>query len=497
MADETPPAEAIRAALAEIPETVAHDSAEPPRPGHVYVVPGHEKALNPESPVVVGDRGTGKTFWSAALADPTLREHLIAPQFRRLKLESCDVSWGHASTPQEGYPSRKNLHHLRGKGWTEEDIWRAVILYHLAPVTGEPLPGGQWADRVAFVAKDPEGEERILRAADEALVARGKRHMIVFDALDRLGPDWRTIRDLVGSLLRVCLDLRGYRAIRPKLFMRPDMWEDRALWTFPDASKLHHGRVTLEWRSVDLYGLLWHWLANNEQSGHAFRNWAARAHGVTFKEYWVNGQVVHETGNELKADDKRQATLFAYIASPYMGRDRRRGKTYTWVPTHLADAKGRVSPRSFLIALRHAQEKTQEDGRPGILHYEGIKKGVQEASRIRREELQEDYPWIDNVLEALRGTTVPLPEGEAKRRWDTDIKETVLAPARNDRETDNPVPPHALEGLREEDDWADALIEVLVDIGVMYRLSDRRLNIPDLFRIPFGIGRKGGVKAIR
>ena len=60
-----------------------------------------------------------------------------------------------------------------------------------------------------------------------------------------------------------------------------------------------------------------------------------------------------------------------------MGTNRRRGKTYTWLPNHLADAKGQVSPRSFLIAVREAQRETLTRGHREVLHWEGIKRGVQ------------------------------------------------------------------------------------------------------------------------
>ena len=104
----------------------------------------------------------------------------------------------------------------------------------------------------------------------DRLTAESKRHLVVFDALDRTGADWKAIRELVRGLFQVCLDLKGQPGIQTKIFLRPDMWEDRAIWQFPDSSKLHHGRVNLEWRRVDLYGLLWHWLCNHGSEAQSF-----------------------------------------------------------------------------------------------------------------------------------------------------------------------------------------------------------------------------------
>ena len=92
-----------------------------------------------------------------------------------------------------------------------------------------------------------------------------------------------------------------------------------------------------------------------------------------------------------------------------MGLGPKRGFPYTWIPNHLADTEGRVSPRSFLAALRKAVEDT-DDEHPEhscALHYDSIKRGVQEASKIRVSEIQEDYPWMHRALTPLAGMYVP------------------------------------------------------------------------------------------
>jgi hypothetical protein len=88
--------------------------------------------------------------------------------------------------------------------------------------------------------------------------------------------------------------------------------------------------------------------------------------------------------------------------------------TYTWVPTHLVDAVGRVSPRSFLLAFKRAAELTDESyhNHQTALHYEAIQQGVIAASRIRVGEIKEDYPWVKPLLEATRGLTVPCDPQE-------------------------------------------------------------------------------------
>lgn len=498
--------DALRPAFEAIPEEAAHHGTEPPEPSSIYVVPGHEGALNPDTPVVVGDRGTGKSFWSAALNGETTRL-VIGRQLKRLRLDKVRVGWGFSSeTGNHDHPSRRVLDRLLNDGFRAEDIWRTVILHQLVDPTEQNLFSGAetWADRVQRLSSDPETEEKLFAEIDGQLKAKGERHLVVFDALDRLGDDWTRIRTLLQGLLRVGLDLREYRAIRTKFFLRPDMWEDQTVWAFPDASKLTHGRVLLEWHRADLYALLWHHLGNHPQAGPAFRDWVEKTRGEQFEPVEIDGATVYVVPEALRARDGVQAEVLRAIASPYMGRDRRRGKTYTWLPTHLADAKGQISPRSFLVALKQAHTITERQYKDAevLLHYEGIKRGVQEASSIRLAELREDYPWIRQILEPLQGITVPATTEELYSRWrEAGVVEAIRqAAAENSAEDDATgpyLPPHALETPASGQCEEDALIEAAIEIGVMNRTGDGRLNIPDLFRVAAGIGRRGGVRAIR
>ncbi|MGP9767343.1 hypothetical protein ACT3UM_16660 [Halomonas sp. AOP13-D3-9] len=491
--------QAISDSLSEIPEVVAHSGNEPPVTQDIFMVPGHEKALNIDTTIVVGDRGSGKSFWCAALNADESRK-LIGSQFPRLRLERCSVSWGFsARRGVKGCPSRQVLKSLVANDVDTEVIWRTVILDQLVGEVDKNIPGKDWYEKTQFVEDNPEEEEALLAEVDEFLLSQGRRYLIVFDALDRLGEDWASIRNLLQGLLRVCLDLRSFSAIRTKLFMRPDMWEDKSVWAFPDASKLHHNCVMLEWRRVDLYGLLWHWLANHrEDSGKVFRTWVEKNLSCHFSLDSVDSGKIYIVPQFLQSSEEKQAELLNSFSSEFMGTNRRRGKTYTWLPTHLADARGQVSPRSFLIAIKKAHEASKEKKSAEVLHYDGIKRGVIKASDIRLQELKEDYVWIDSVFVPLRGLSVPVEPAELKKKWKAgsvinDIEKMTEISASSSN-NDNYLPPHSMEGAVTKAEKHDALIQALIDIGVANRIPDGRLNIPDLFRVAAGMGRKGGVK---
>lgn len=490
----------IADAFRQIPETVAHDSPEVDLPGELYIVPSHEKALDPEIIVVIGDRGTGKSFWSAALTTQSARG-LMDHEFRRLQLKNLIVRWGFGTARgSEDYPSKNTLQNLL-KNFRPEEIWRAVLLRHVAAHLEEPIPSADWNERAGFVRTDPEAEEKLLARADRELRNNGQQVLIVFDALERLGDDWPTIRVLTKGLLRVCLETIQFRSIRTKLFMRPDMWEDTEIWAFPDASKLHHSQANLQWRRADLYGMAWNRFANARgPAGDEFRTLLSQYQltATTLDAGFEKATSVYAIPDELRTSETAQAQLLSSLASQYMGSNRRRGKTYTWLPTHLADARGEITPRSFLVALKRAEEKSRERHADEILHYDGIKYGVQRASAVRLQELREDYVWIDTLLQPLRGMVVPATRQEIIARWrDAGALEKIDA-VTGTSDTESPrLPPHTLLDRYDEEEKEESLLGALTQVGVANATADGRINIPDLFRIAAGIGRKGGVRRTR
>jgi hypothetical protein len=153
---------------------------------------------------------------------------------------------------------------------------------------------------------------------------------------------------------------------------------------------------------------------------------------------------------------------------------------------HLADGLKRTSPRSFLCAIREAADDSLN--RPGDfpLHYESIKKGVQSASQIRVDEIAEDYPWIKDLCKPLGNAAMNVPAfyNEIEEKWK---KEYPDGPSTI---TSKKLPPQDLKrgwiGLKKE----------LIRLGIFQEMRDDRINMPDLFRVGFGLGRKGGIRSV-
>lgn len=483
--------QAARAALTQLPDLAAQESLAPPDLAAVYVPAHHAKALHLDASVVVGMRGAGKSWWTAVLASTEHRE-FVSGQLPSSALSrvTAEVGFGLDLTEAD-FPRAETLNALVDAGVDPGAIWLAVVLRHALRATGqaEPDPESAWSDRVRWVSHHTDEVHALLTASDTMLSERGQVLLVLFDAFDRLSNDWDKVRRLSRAALQLGLQLRSRRAIRLKFFIRPDLDEDPEIWRFPDASKLRHAKVDLAWSSADLYGLVFMRLGN---AGDCF---AAEFRRETRRELapWSERQGVYLPPPELTRDPEVQQLVVEGLADRYMGGGPKRGTTYTWVPLHLADAAGKISPRSYLLAFKSAAEHTAAH-RPDhqrALHYSAIQEGVVKASEIRVQEIAEDYPWVTPLLEAARGALVPITAEELSNRWTSDGLLKMRRAARTK------LPPRRFTSDPIRGGRPDALIDDLVELAVLYRTKDNRLNIPDIFRVGFGIRRRGGVKPPR
>lgn len=479
----------VRWALSRIDET-SQESLRPPSKNTMYMPSAHAKALSLSSSVVVGLRGTGKSYWTAVLNSPEHRAY-VARTGRLPDLLATDVAVGFALDPSsQEFPTVSELSNLIKAGIDPSDVWHTIVLSHalkLLKRTG--FDGETWEEAVHWFANNRQEGMSLLSECDREISASGRFLLVIFDALDRIGKDWADVRQYLRSLLQFTLQCRSRRAIRLKVFLRPDMEEDEEVWNFVDSSKLRANRVELSWRPSDLFSLVLLYLANEPDIGESFRKEIAKK----TKLDWVAEGDTYQLPRALTSGEQPGRSVVEGVTGEWVGTSAKRGYVYTWVPTHLADARGRLSPRSFLLAFRAAAEWTDqhESEHDRALHFKGIQQGVAKASEIRVGEISEDYPWVKPLLEAARGLTVPCLPQDLTAYW----KRTWMEQFRN--AIDEKLPPRRFGTDPLRRGTTDALIEDLVELAILYRTEDSRLNMPDIFRVGFGIRRMGGVRPPR
>jgi hypothetical protein len=444
---------------------------EQPVPGTLFTPLSHVKALRLETSVVVGARGVGKSFWTAALLSPVLRS-TIGSALPELDGVEIRIGFGNRESINE-FPNADSFSLLLGYHYDPYDIWRAVILRWVAMRNGVAIPDSSWSATVDWLKQEPE------KAAHLMQMPRDWRGLIVFDALDRTSTDWNRMDEVVRGLLRAILWLKPHSGLFAKAFLREDQAE-RTVFNFPDASKLLSTKAELSWARHDLHGLLWQRLVNAPDIyGKRLRELCEHSTGLTL----VKQDNIWLIPAELKRESEGQRRAFEALAGAWMGKDKRRGVPYTWSVSHLADGRGQTSPRSFLAAIQQAAEDSNERY-PDYeipIHYESIKRGIQKASEIRVDEVAEDYPWVPKVLSTLQGMNVPCEKSAVFSQWQESF------PNGPQGISSSRLPAQHAEG------W-DGIYLDLQRIGMIDTKRDGRVDMPDLYRVGFGLGRMGGVK---
>lgn len=500
--------ERIRQAILDaLPLDVAQHTDEI-APSRLYLPLAHVKALRLESNLVIGDRGVGKSVWSQALQQsPALQSNNALP--KTLFPYPLRVLPGYGTNADPRYPDSDTFEDLLKKGFTPYAIWRGVLCRALAAITSQAIPVEQWEATARWVQDQPEAVAALILQADHFSQNSDMGVLFVFDALDRVSSSgqWNLVDQAIRDLLRLVLQLKGTKRLHAKVFLRTDQYERGSFSGIPDVSKLQSTRVELIWSVTDLHGLLWQSLTNGKssQARHAFREWCHKEGSSN----WTDMMAMIEAEDReqapeidrskelnlpinrwplppsLQRDEDAQRRLFVRLAGPWMGKDRRRGVPYIWIVNHLADGRGQTSPRSFLEAIKKAAEDSQRySDYPLALHFESLKRGVQVASEIRIDELAEDHPWLKELMTPLAGLSVPCSEEAIFEQWIDKIGSK---------------PDHVF-GLSESlpDSFRNlgrvGFFLYLEQLGLITSMRDGRINMPDLYRVGFRLGRKGGVK---
>jgi hypothetical protein len=484
------PVELRALVLQSLPDVAQAESASP-SVGKVYLPPAHKKALSLDRPLVLGGRGAGKTFWLGCLRDPDKRR-LVASEFGAEDLMNLDVATGFdPSISERECIDARVLEQLVNRNFEPADIWYAVIANCCLPRLRDSSLS--WEAKVRSILDNAEDVVAELSAESRRRQTDGQRLLIAFDGLDRLSPrSWDRTVALLRGLLQATLEFSRFRGFAVKAFLRPDLFEDPGVRSFPDASKLVSLAVALDWSAVDLYGLFWQYLANGDGDSLSpkFRQWAAKLVGGD----WSQATGIYVVPETLRRDESKQKALFHRFAGSHMGSGPKRGDTWKWLPSHLQDSKGYVSPRSFLVALYAAAERSASREQIGIdyaLHWRAIQDGVGRASRKRVEELSENFPWMQETMAPLSGLGLPARRQDIVSRWrKAQTLEKIFAQVKDGT---NSVPLPASVSASD----AGSLIEALEHFGACRVLPDRRIDFPDIVRVDAGMTRRGGVPVKR
>lgn len=459
------------------------------------------KLADPKNFLIIGGRGSGKTELFRILTSCGGLNNVLSEKDRKryTKLKESEFLTGYIATGSESkaFPTSNvcddlvknekpdNLNSFWGglissvilKKFKEDNEINVLADEYLGEEIKHVLTESCSEVSRWWKALDSKKEkwESFLDQADTILKRKSLYICIMYDELDRICGNYENLFGYIRSLLDFWFRHNTrFTNIKAKIFLRSDLYNAKSL-QFADASKMGGYRFELNWDTRSLYRLLVKRMAN------------AGVDEINLYLKSVPGLLQTEINGELGylPNDSEEAfrLLIDKMVGRYMGKNAKRGISYTWVPNHIQDAKGEMSPRAFLkcFAFAAGEMLTNEndikalDGEK-ILLPTRLQGAVAKVSIDRVEELtQEEYQWLQNLIKRLKKKTMLMEKTEflgylSPENWPTEERDRL--PGKTNVE----------------------IFETLMTLGIVMETADERVNVPEIYLHGFGLKRKGGIK---
>jgi hypothetical protein len=450
-----------------------------------YPVPEHLPASQPAVTLVLGYRGSGKSTLFRAVFKDEKDGYVVRPAH----LTSANARWIPAHPVGSGFPDARGLQaFMRSRPEDSQhaaDFWLAYLVRAIAE---HVLPAHRQAmdSIVAAPGADPvQVHDAFLRAGQEPLIALDAldRHLresnawlvVGYDELDRLGGfDAETMSWAIRGLLGFwAIQYRRWERLRPKIFMRPDLYLRHAELVGPDVTRLATNRIELGWSDRSLLAMLLKRITTADDR---------------FLEYFqrhLRLQNRDELGWEPVLFDAEDARLaIERLIGTYMGANVKKGLSFHWILDHVRDGRGHAVPGALVELFEKAaaiERDTPRQSSPHLLHPTALRLALEDVSRSQiAQAIAKDWPWLHGVKERLSGQGVPFErralEDLLGKDWDQDWG--------------------SQPGLRPPVPDARVLVDYLVELGILRQRPSGAIDAPSLFLYGLGLRRTGGV-AIR
>ncbi|NER08803.1 MAG: ParA family protein, partial [Okeania sp. SIO3C4] len=158
------------------------------------------------------------------------------------------------------------------------------------------------------------------------------------------------------------------------------------------------------------------------------------------------------------------------------GSRRRGGKVSRWVYERLTDSSGTTFPRSLSLLLEGAKEQeltyrgksSTQIRTDRLLQGKSLESGLRKASKKRCEEIKEEYPYLINFFDSLKGKSAFLIKEELQEIWQN-------------------LPEKVLENFEE-------FVSLMREIGIIeFREKEERYKFVDIYVYGFEMNRQGAV----
>lgn len=398
---------------ADIPAPQSEDEGDSQVLARLFTRPPELKRIaRPELPLILGAKGTGKTYIRRICLE---HPDLIRDLFERFRpgpvfVDAFSLRGGPLSAlTVTGDMMRALDQRARPGGVDWSGLWSAIALTRLS--AAEPLPvhwgvslsaavgavldadsSSARVEALAALAAMPLDLDDAWRALDRALGAEGRSLVLFFDDLDvALGVDKAAVERrnplVTGLFDRYEKSWAGLHHVAVRILLREDLLRRVGL---EEAAKYGSRGVRLKWSEDDIWRLVVRAMA------HGSPTFAAR-----LAERGIDIDRLEDLGSDGWADP------LEWLWGQRMGQSEADTRSLVWVSKRLSDGRGRLFPRAAMWLLRAAVRHEARAGggeRRAILGPKALRAAMPDVAANRLQELRSeatDEEW--GHVEGLRG----------------------------------------------------------------------------------------------
>ena len=394
-----------------------------------HVVPEHARAFDPNVVLVVGERGAGKTALFRIVLQLNLLEAIqrAAPRVRLPESQCVDMIPVFGFPVSRDAPSTPGLQKLLGgESYSRadaEDLWAAYLVRALGQQIAE-----EDRQRLSSLLEPPSGNTTAIVSAykdvaepsvvaidhlDAQLEVEDRWVFLGYDELDTFGGrDWPTVQAGAKGLVSFWAEYnRRWRRIRPKLFLRSDLFRRAAAAQGAEVAKLAGNRVELTWSDRNLLAVL---LKRLVAAGSELEQYVDEALGD--KVEWREDPDLGWVPELARAIDARP--LIHRMIGQYMGSNVKKGRSFNWLLDHVRDGLGVATPRALVSLVEKAAEFENRERRARgnrLLHPSSLRRALDYVSSDHVSYAIHEWPWLEGLRNILDGVEVPRARREIEQ----------------------------------------------------------------------------------
>ena len=420
-----------------------------------------QQAMDSKFPLVVGRKGTGKTAVFRWLMEKHAEGENPVPVFSPQAFRG-QLKWslGNAAlaSVEESFEERP----VWAIFWP---CYSALAAYFALPEEQRAAPPERFGisieslnsvydelstlDLILHMIRQPMAAILAARWLRDLNESATRKHLLLFDGLDTgFGNDAESRKRrtrAVSGLMTFVMEMEGNIPSLPfKVMLRFDIWQDLR---FENKSHLYGRSVQLMWRDQNDY---FKTVLKQAVRSEAYRQMLMEVRMAPNVDEWGDEEVRRAWNILVGERMKGGKTAF----------------TRNWVWNRLADSQGDHGPRSLSQLFNESvQWEKREEARSGydrsIMRPRALVPSLDKISEWALQALQEEFPELDSLVEALR----------TLRRTPIDTEDIT-------------------------DDSALSRIDLAMEVGLLAihegtQDDVRRYRVPDLYRLALGLTRRG------